>query len=881
MAAERDMVYLAALLHDIGKFWQRADVSYNTSKYLEKYPYIIGNAGNICPTSQEGYFKYQHVIWTQLFFEENLETFEKIGIYDKESVDNLVNLSIHHHKPESKLQALIQFADWWASGIDRSDDKDFENDVKRGKLKFKEEPLINIFGNLNVYDKNRKLSQKPVKASAFGLEKLSLKNTLFPSEERYENGVSQEEYTVLWSLFSSEFKKLPTDSLSAFNRSLHYLLKKYCWCIPASTVDFSDNSLFDHLKITAAITQSLYDYEIENPDCFVYNRRLSLKTGHLPLLLLSVDTSGIQKFIYDISSKYAGKSLKGRSFSLQLMLDEIAYTIVNQTETSLSHVIYSSGGKFFMLLPNTKKVRTDLLNIETKIKKAIWEKYKGNIYICMGYDAFAYDKDLKKMNSNGNSLPTIWIKGSEKPVFLGDLWRSVSEKTAETKYQKFKELLKDDFESFFHDKGVGMGGLTEICSVTGDEVEKGITQIDDEVKISPQILEQKKIGEALSKNHFIVFSSSEQPNLPKNKFGSLNGRDYWIIGDNKIVSTENAEVCLTVKGEIDFLKPVSALRTSYSYRFYGGSEMALDSKGNTKTFEQLAGIEREDHVRDNSPIVKGKSHGNFNRIAILRMDVDGLGQLFIKGFNPAGASFSAYATLSGQLDWFFSGYLNTIRGKDQYKDWINIIYSGGDDIFAVGRWDSIISFANEVQVEFKKFTGRSDITISAGISIVTPKFPIAKGAHDAGIAEENAKDFTRPDGTKKNALCLFGIPFGWEEFKAIEAIKNFWIENLKGNRPILSKGILHKVFDWYEISNRTDRDGKKLLDLSWRWNAAYSLKRYETKETSKKNHSLKVIESVLMTNQFDYKDKTYTNIRFDTFIVACRWAELELKDNRI
>jgi CRISPR-associated protein Csm1 len=49
------------------------------------------------------------------------------------------------------------------------------------------------------------------------------------------------------------------------------------------------------------------------------------------------------KFIYDISSKYASKSLKGRSFSLQLMLDEIASEVIRITKTTLSHIIYSSG----------------------------------------------------------------------------------------------------------------------------------------------------------------------------------------------------------------------------------------------------------------------------------------------------------------------------------------------------------------------------------------------------------------------------------------------------------------------------------------------------------------------------------------------------------
>ncbi len=338
----RDIIHLAALLHDIGKFWQRADVSYYNSTHLAKYPFVVKNADNICPTSQEGYFKYQHVIWTQLFFEENLALFEKLGVYDKNSSDNLVNVSIYHHKPTSKLQALIQLADWWASGIDRTTSEYQEEDkVKRGKLKFKEEPLISIFGNLSVNNTENKASK-----TAFSLRKLSL-NRIFPTAEKYKEGVSQSEYAELWHEFNNEFKTLPTDSLGVFNTSLHYLLKKYCWCIPASTIDFADNSLFDHLKITAAIAQSLYDYHSEYPTAFNYDKKLILQKGHSPLLLLCVDTSGIQKFIYDISSKYASKSLKGRSFSLQLMLDEIANEVIRYYQNYTKSYYLQQWGKVF------------------------------------------------------------------------------------------------------------------------------------------------------------------------------------------------------------------------------------------------------------------------------------------------------------------------------------------------------------------------------------------------------------------------------------------------------------------------------------------------------------------------------------------------------
>ena len=116
------------------------------------------------------------------------------------------------------------------------------------------------------------------------------------------------------------------------------------------------------------------------------------------------------------------------------------------------------------------------------------------------------------------------------------------------------------------------------------------------------------------------------------------------------------------------------------------------------------------------------------------------------------------------LDYFFSGYLNVIR--ERYKADVNILYAGGDDVFAIGRWKQLLLFARDVRTEFTRFVGRRDVTISGGIVIVDRKFPIAKAAELAGDAEDAAKKFK---GEKKNALNLFGENISWEdEFNFVE-----------------------------------------------------------------------------------------------------------------
>ncbi len=188
------------------------------------------------------------------------------------------------------------------------------------------------------------------------------------------------------------------------------------------------------------------------------------------------------------------------------------------------------------------------------------------------------------------------------------------------------------------------------------------------------------------------------------------------------------------------------------------------------------------------------------------MDVDGLGAIFINGLPDQNKTFSAYATLSSSFDWFFSGYLNTIREK--YKDNVNILYSGGDDVFAVGRWDLLISFAEDIREKFRRYVGREDICISAGITIVGNKYPIAKAAQLAGIAEHEAKQFENINLGKKNAINILGQTVSWkEEFSWVKAKKNQFVSLINNND--MSKAILHKMMLFAEIQENNKRNKNK------------------------------------------------------------------------
>ena len=118
----RNQIYLAALLHDIGKFYQRADTgSVATSKYLS-------NAENkesiYCPL-YKGLYTHKHVLWTAQFIEDFSSVFNHLLGNEAPAVDhrnNLMNLAAGHHLTRESLTEygrIIKEADCLSSGMDR------------------------------------------------------------------------------------------------------------------------------------------------------------------------------------------------------------------------------------------------------------------------------------------------------------------------------------------------------------------------------------------------------------------------------------------------------------------------------------------------------------------------------------------------------------------------------------------------------------------------------------------------------------------------------------------------------------------------------------------------------------------------------------------
>jgi CRISPR-associated protein Csm1 len=857
----RNTIVLAALLHDIGKFWERSDNHYSEAEIIKK-EFPNDSFGHTVPLYKEGAPMYGHALWTQAFI-NNYKVDEFLGLL-KENDNNLATISARHHlRQGSHLEQIIALADKWSSSIDRPDEGEegvlgyTEVKNKWGESFNKKVPLMSIFDKIKVNEKSGVYG-----SHCYNIEKLNIldKESIIPKITVVnKNDSLKDTYKNHWNSFVEEFEKLKrrNKEFNSFYFSLDDLLKKYLWCIPSATnTEPADVSLYEHLKTTAAIAACLYDYyEAKNKKIDYKDNKIK---GEDCLLMTCIDLSGIQKFIFDIANKKAAKSLKGRSFYLQLLMQAAIDKILYHHDINLytTNVIYASGGKAYLLLPNTEKAKKALEGIKKEIEDFIFKTFHGSLYISLATLSFGYETFLDVDNKWRNKIQSTELTDKElnklnkqrDQLDLGDLWRLVSDRASQNKQKKFLPKILD--YSIFEVKDYVKEA--EKCAVTGINYPKSEMKIlnekeedGNEIFVSKIVDDQIRLGQKLKECNFIkVLYEAENANFDI----EILGIKYQLITKETLKSFKNegqqkVVVYALNQTEFDYDLDNVGVKTI----FYGGNVQPYSDNGDVKTYEDIAKIGIKN-----------------TKLGILRMDVDNLGQIFINGFEAHQKSFAAYATLSFMLEAFFCGYINQIRDKKEYKDYIQVLYSGGDDLFVVGKWDSVIDFADTINSEFKRFTKREDITISGGIAIVGSKYPISKSAELAGEAEKKAKE------NNKNTINFFGQNVKWgDEFDYVKSFKH-QSSYFEGDA---SKSILHSIQNFKLQKDKRDENENR--DFSYIWQSAYKLSRMLERIKDKESPNYGYVDSI--RKNILHNNKFGSEKYLDLIAVGARWAEYFVK----
>ncbi len=656
----------------------------------------------------------------------------------------------------------------------------------------------------------------------------------------------QANYATLWQQFQSDPQWLitrqqqsqaqETNVHKVQEANLHALLQRYTWAMPAPLLvtdsdRATDISFYDYARISAALAVCLQP---------------TSDNATATAILIGGDISGVQEWLYTFGSAGAAKSLRGRSFYLQLLSEVIALYVLDYFKLPQANLLYAGGGNFYILAP--AHLATELIKIRCEISRKLLTMHDGALYVAIAHT------DIQ---------PAMLLGEDGKRV--AEAWEKISRKLNQQKTRRFTELDNSEMASVI---GVGMGrsGKPEhtcaVCRRTilqNEEAEP--SESDPEKYTCVQCKSFQQLGNALRHAEFLVVSRVDEAANQTVIHWQQGLRQFGYNVQLPYLTEENR------KDEGRWEAPKN-YHTARIY-FWEDQLPTLDKfPGNPDpqrtiwSYRPLAQCiptvpNAEDGGWDIADFDQLQSEG-IDRWGVLRMDVDSLGRIFREGITlrneagpiaPAHTSLSRLVGVSGLLRLFFEGYVPKLADKyNAYGPRMYLMYAGGDDLFIVGGWSDLPNLAQEIRREFARFVcGNPKVTISGGVAIAPDKkYPLYQIAAEAGDAEHQAKHY-RP---QKDAFCFLEQPMAWgDEYNQIKTYVDqlaAWLSK-PSNHDQLGRSVLPRSFlntlraidatwrAWKErergeytdrgIQPRYQHTDETLYLGPWQWYLIYSLHR--------------------------------------------------------
>lgn len=380
-------IIVASLLHDIGKFKERAFGGQEHGSFPKEVEAVI------LPLQKGGWYSHRHALWTYDFFENDCKN---ISLPNDLDWSKIKNLAARHHNPDTNDEKIIDLADNISAASDRSSEVDYKSGMHLKKH------LRSVFARISF--------QNQIPGNhAYELKPIASGNVYPVVIDRHDETVSLEsQYKQLWDAFIMDLKKSmdayrPIHGLNQFVFLLASLLQKYCWCIPSATNDmYCDISLYDHAITTAAIALVLKAYQVET-------KNTDIGDGEKPFLFFAGDLSGIQDYIFQHQHKaFAGSSkiIRGRSFYISMISNAYCYALCNALGIPPFVQIMNAGGKFTLLLPNVPKVKDSIQDFTAEADEWFFNTFHGDFTVVYTYSVEASKKDMA-LNSFSNIIKTI------------------------------------------------------------------------------------------------------------------------------------------------------------------------------------------------------------------------------------------------------------------------------------------------------------------------------------------------------------------------------------------------------------------------------------------------------------------------------------------
>lgn len=780
---EKEILIKGALLHDIGKVCYRAmNKRINHSKlggdFLEQY------------------------------------------LKSNEETERLLNCVRYHHKDylqkakldKNDLAYIVYEADNIASGMDRRENEGEEKGF---------DPKLNLDSIFSVFYSDKEIQV----ANKYPLIYKDI-NKAFNYPRKDISLATNSNYEALLNKIKSHFITKDISQIS-INQLLQILEEGFSY-VPSSTnrAEVCDISLYVHSKITSAVASCMKLYfdeqQIQDYKKYCFNSGSKIFRNEKIYLLVSGDISGIQDFIYTIPSKGALKTLRGRSLYIDLLLEEFIDEYLEQIGLSRANVLYSGGGHFYILAPNIEDIKKSIDKLQAKMNRWLMENIGINLYLAIG-TAECSANNLMKSEAQGN------------------LFAIVNKKLKDDKTIRYSK--DEDFLEHIFNVEKEKDTAKKECNICHNLVDKLWKYNSDEEIACEFCLNLYKLGQDILTQDLVFVISEEKIDGGIKIFGK--DKDLYMYAVNI------ADIDM-FKGKIlRIYSKNNLLENDLAIRLYLADYSAKNENDEVMTFDDLA--------KSSCKIDKG-----IKRLGVLRLDVDDLGIAFSSGFvsdkdkiedNLRYATLSRYADLSKDISMFFKVAINKICAGDLTgcvdfeekafnifgiakapKRKVNIIYAGGDDLFLVGAWDEVLEVAIDINRAFKQFTN-GKLTLSAGMAMFSPTYPISKMAEIAGLLVQMSKN--RKD---KNSIALFGMEtnlkangqleckhiYTWADFemKVCKEKMNYLLARLsfdgdKFNKLSVGKSLIYRLMDLIQL---TDEDKLNIARF------AYVLARMQPKQ---------------------------------------------------
>ena len=497
--------------------------------------------------------------------------------------------------------------------------------------------------------------------------------------------------------------------------SLLSLLETQLSAFPSSTAmgESADVSLYDHSKTTAAMAACLSEYLAEQGTvdlrAALFDHEAAFR-DEPAFLLYTADFSGIQSFLYTVHTTNALKSLRSRSFFLELLMEHFIDELLVGCGVSRANLIYSGGGHCYLLLPNIPSVKTTLSAWGSRFNGWLRHRFGTRLYLAAAWEP-----------CSGNDLTNT--PAAQCPYQA--LFRRVNAGLERAKFHRYSAAAVRELND---DAGAPDGRECKVCGVSGGQLKNNLcpmcslfTTLSADIQYKPVYV----VSRVQTKDGF---------ELPARDGGTL----CVTLTDEK-----------TARGRLDGGEAIERVYTKNAA--FTGLTYATNLYVGDYAYHNINEMDKLAQVSQGVP-----------RIGVCRMDVDDLGSAFISGFeqteetDPARrmhfVTLSRTAAFSRQMSLFFRCYINGILRSRNLA--VVIVYAGGDDVFLVGAWSAIIEAAQCIRQEFRTFCCGS-LTVSAGIGIFDSHYPIRLAAAETAVLEQAAKDYPDQKHAAKNAVALF------------------------------------------------------------------------------------------------------------------------------